>query len=76
MKSGKGRRLKKKSWQVTGLIHCLGTFVTENPAAAFFILVLNGKAVVADMEFTLFTGQGVLHGKNLPAYRAVCFCPI
>lgn len=51
----KGGGEKEKSWQVKELIHSPGTSVAKYPAAAFFILVLNGKAFVADMLITLFT---------------------
>jgi hypothetical protein len=39
------------------LMHFLGTVVAQYPTAAFFVLVLHGIAVVADILAAFFTGH-------------------
>ena len=53
---------------------CVVTVVAEYPAAAFFALVLDGIAVVADIVAAFFAGNGVFHWQNSIAYLAVCCC--
>jgi hypothetical protein len=53
-------------------MYFLGTLVAQYPTAAFFVLVLHGIAVVADILAALFTGHGVLQGEFFFAHRAVC----